>query len=143
MLAAASAPAMLAVWALWGDLWLLEADGLRWLGGGQAAARWAALSAVTVALVVLFWLPSRALRVLGYTFYSLDLAVAFGVAGVLAVLHAFGGPDGNLDAPAWAIAGLAAAASLCVVSLLATAALIVEDVRGGDADEEAATAVGR
>ena len=48
-------------------------------------------------------------------------------------MHAFGGPEGNLAAPGWALALLGVLARVCVAALLATAALIVEDVREGDA----------
>jgi hypothetical protein len=60
------------------------------------------------------------------------VSVAFGVAGVLGVMHAFGGPAGNLAAPAWALVALSFVAAVCVVGLLATAALIVEDVKAGE-----------
>jgi hypothetical protein len=88
-----------------------------------------------LAVVALFWSGSRSLRVLGYTLHALVLSVAAGVAGMLGVMHGFGGVEGNLSAPAWALAGLAVVAVLCVLSLLATAALIVEDVRAGDEEE--------
>ena len=57
-------------------------------------------------------------------------APALYLAGVLGVMHAFGGPQGNLAAPGWGLALLGAAAAACVGALLATAALLVEDVRG-------------
>ncbi len=139
-LAVASLPVMLAVWALWRDLYVLEADGLHRLGGARAEREWALLSAASAAFVVLFWASGRSLRVLAYTFHALMLSVAFGVAGVLGVMHGLGGPDGNLGAPRWALVALGLAAACCVVSLLATAALIVEDVRAGDAEEEEASA---
>ncbi len=47
-------------------------------------------------------------------------------------MHAFGGPAGNLAAPAWALVALSLVAAVCVAGLLATAALIVEDVRAGE-----------
>lgn len=131
-LAVAAVPALVALWALWRDLYLLEADGLRRLGGAPALVEWLALSLPTVGLAALFWAGSRPLRVLTYTLHSLVLSVGFGVAGVLAVMHAFGGPAGNLAAPGWALVGLGVIAALCVASLLATAALFVEDVRSGD-----------
>jgi hypothetical protein len=134
-LAAAAVPLVVALWALWRDLFMLEADGLVHLGGARANVEWAALSLVTAGLVALFWSGSRALRVLAYTLYALVLSVAFGVAGVLGVMHGFGGPDGNLAAPRWAIVVLALIGTACLLSLLATAALIVEDVRAGDAEE--------
>jgi hypothetical protein len=75
------------------------------------------------------------LRVLAYTLYALVASVGFGAAGVLGVMHGLGGPEGNLAAPSWAIVLLVLVALVCVGSLLATAALIVEDVRQGDAEE--------
>ena len=125
---------LLFVWALWRDVYMLDATGVVRVGGAQPAAEWAVLSAATIALAALFWSGSRSLRVLGYTFYSLVISVGFGAAGVLGVMHAFGGTQGNLSAPGWALALLGLAAAVCVASLLATAALIVEDVRAADGD---------
>ncbi len=133
-LAAVSLPALLALWALWSDLYMLDASGLSKLGGPQATNEWMGLSLATVAIVASFWVGNRAVRVLGYTLHSLVLSVGFALAVVLAVMHAFGGPQGDLTAPAWALAALGVVAALCVLSLLATAALIVEDVRAGDAE---------
>ena len=127
---------MIALWALWRDLYVLEAAGLRRLGGARATIEWALLSGATVALVALLWAGSRPLRVLACTFHALLLSIAFGVAGVLGVMHAFGGPDGNLAAPTWALVALGLVAAASVLSLLATGALIVEEVRAGDAEEE-------
>jgi hypothetical protein len=135
-LAASSLPAMIALWALWRDVYVLEAAGLRRLGGAGATLEWAMLSGATVALVALLWAGSRPLRVLACTFHALLVSIAFGVAGVLGVMHAFGGPDGSLAAPRWALVALGLFASGSVVSLLATAALVVDDVRAGDAEEE-------
>jgi hypothetical protein len=132
LLAAAPLPLLVPLWALWRDLYLLDAAGLQRVGGAKAIAEWALLSLASVALVATFWSPNRSVRVLGYTFHALLLSVAFGVAGVLGVMHAFGGPAGNLAAPAWALVALSFAAAACVVGLLATAALIVEDVRAGE-----------
>ena len=125
-------PLVVALWAFWRDVYMIDADGIRHLGGAKATAEWALLSASSAAFVGLFWAASRPLRVLGYTLHSLLVSIAFGVAGVLGVMHAFGGPAGNLAAPAWALWALGGIAGLCVMSLLATAALIVEDVRAGD-----------
>ena len=135
--AVASVPGLLALWALWRDVLVLDAAGLRGAGGRAALREWAALSLLTVVLAALFWAKSRALRVLGYTFYALVVSVGFGVAAVLGVAHAFGGFAGDLAAPAWALAGLAGIATAAALSLLAAAALIVDDVRRGDAEEEA------
>jgi hypothetical protein len=120
---------LLLVWALWRDVYMLDAVGVVRVGGAAQVAEWAVLSAATLALAALFWSRSRPLRVLGYTLYALVISVGFGAAGVLGVMHAFGGLQGNLSAPGWALVLLGAAAAVCVASLLATAALIVEDVR--------------
>jgi hypothetical protein len=136
LLAASPLPLLLPLWALWRDVYTLDAAGLERVGGPRALAEWALMSLVTIAVVASFWAGERAIRVLGYTVHALLLSFAFGVAGVLGVMHAFGGPSGNLDAPAWAIAGLSLVAALCVLGLLATAALIVEDVRAAGQEEE-------
>lgn len=128
-LAVAAVPPLLLVWALWRDVYMFDASGVVRVGGTPQVAEWALLSLATAALAALFWSRSRSLRVLGYTFYALVISVGFGAAGVLGVMHAFGGPQGDLDAPAWGLVLLALAAAVCVGSLLATAALIVEDVR--------------
>jgi hypothetical protein len=132
-LAVSALPVLVVLWALWRDVWMLEGSGVVHLGGAKANLEWLGLSVASAGLVALFWSRERALRVLGYTLYALVLSVAFGVAGVLGVMHAFGGPEGNLDAPAWALFVLGLLAAACVAALLATAALIVADVREGDA----------
>jgi hypothetical protein len=132
LLAASPLPLLVPLWALWRDVYMLEADGLVLLGGPRAYSEWGLLCLVSAGLVALFWVGSRPLRVLGYTFHALLVSIAFGVAGVLGVMHAFGGPQGNLAAPGWALGALGFVAAVCVVALLATAALIVEDVKAGD-----------
>jgi hypothetical protein len=132
--AVAAVPPMIALWAVWRDVLILEADGLHHLGGPRANAEWLLLSLPTLGLAALFWAGARPLRVLAYTFYALEVSVAFGAASVLGVMHGLGGPEGNLAAPAWALVALGAIALVCVASLLATAALIVDDVRQGDAE---------
>jgi hypothetical protein len=110
---------------------MLDAAGLERVGGSRAVAEWALLSIASAGLVACFWSGERTVRVLGYTLHALVLSVAFGVAGVLGVMHGFGGPSGNLDAPAWALVALSLVAALCVAALLATAALLVVDVKEG------------
>ncbi len=129
LLAAAPLPLLVPLWALWRDLYMLDATGLQRVGGSKAVAEWGLLSLASAGLVACFWSADRSIRVLGYTFQALVLSVAFGVAGVLGVMHAFGGPAGNLSAPTWALVGLSFVAALCVLALLATAALLVADVR--------------
>jgi hypothetical protein len=124
------------LWALWRDVYVLDAAGVQRVGGPAAIAEWALLSLVSMGIAATFWAASRSIRVLGYTLHALALSFAFGVAGVLGVFHAFGGPSGELDAPAWALVALSLVAALCVVALLATAALIVEDVRAAENEEE-------
>jgi len=114
---------------------MLDAAGLQRVGGPKAIAEWALLSLASAALVASFWSANRSIRVLGYAFHALLLSVAFGVAGVLGVVHAFGGPAGNLAAPPWALVALSFVAAVCVAALLATAALIVADVRAGEEGE--------
>lgn len=132
LLAASPLPLLVPLWALWRDVYMLDAAGLQRVGGARAIAEWALLTLASAALVASFWSASRALRILGYTFHALLVSVAFGVAGVLGVMHAFGGPAGNLAAPPWALVALSLVAAVCVASLLATAALVVEDVRAGE-----------
>jgi hypothetical protein len=118
-----------ALWALWRDVLVLDASGVERAGDARAVAGWALLSLVSIALVAALFAPARTLRIAGYTFHSLLLAVAFGVAAVLGVAYAFGGPTGSLAAPAWALAVLTLTALACAAALLATAALFVLDVR--------------
>ena len=133
-LAVSAVPPQFALWALWRDVYMLDAGGLTHLGGPKANVEWAALSLASLGLAAAFWSRERALRVLAYALYSLVLSVAFGIAGVLGVMHGFGGPEGNLDAPTWALVLLGVLAAVCVASLLATAALLVADVREADAE---------
>jgi hypothetical protein len=131
-LSVAPLPLLLVLYALWRDLLHLEATGIRLRWETSAFFEWLAMSTATVVVVALFWSPLRPLRVLGYTFYSLVLAFGFGAAFVIAVVHAFGGPGGDMHAPGWALLALCLTCVLCVVSLLAHAALLVDDVRAGD-----------
>jgi hypothetical protein len=131
-MAASPLPWLVPLWGLWRDVYMLDASGLQRVGGPRAVAEWVLLSVTSAALVASFWSADRSIRVLGYTLHALLLSVAFGVAGVLGVMHAFGGPAGNLAAPAWALVVLSFVAAVCIVGLLATAALIVEDVRAGE-----------
>ena len=135
-LSAAPLPLLVGLWSLWWDLCTLDPEGLQRTGGAPAIAEWALLSLLTLALVGSFWARQRSIRVLGYTLYALLLSFAFGVAGMFAVMHAFGGPDGELAAPGWAIAALGLTSALCALALLAVAALIVDDVRAAGEEEE-------
>jgi hypothetical protein len=124
------------LWLLWRDVYTLDGTGLSRTGGAQAIVEWALLSLATVALVGSFWARGRSVRVLGYTLYALLLSFAFGAAGVIAVVHGFGGPGGDLAAPAWAIVALGVTSALCAFALLAVAALIVDDIRAAGEGEE-------
>ena len=135
LLAALPLPLMVALWALWRDVFVLDASGLERVGDGRAVAAWALLSLASAALVGCLFAPVRPLRVTGYTFHALLLSLAFGAAAVLAVVHGFGGPSGDLAAPGWALAGLTATALACAVAIVATAALFVIDIREADQEE--------
>jgi hypothetical protein len=135
LLAASPLPFLVPLWALWRDVYVLDATGLQRVGGPKAVAEWVLLTLASAALVASFWAPNRSIRVLGYTLHALALSFAFGVAGVLGVVHAFGGPSGNLAALTWALVALSVVAALCVAALLATGALIVEDVRAAGEEE--------
>jgi len=134
-LSLAPLPLLLVLYALWRDVLSLHATGVRLHWEAGAVGEWLAMALGTLLVASAFWAPQRPVRVLGYTFYSLVLAFGFGAAGVIAVVHAFGGPRGDLHAPAWALVGLAATCVLCFASLLANAALLVEDVRAGEREE--------
>jgi len=136
LLAASPLPFVVPLWALWRDVYMLDAAGVERVGGGPALAEWALLSLVSAAPVAALWAADRSVRVLAYTFHALLLSVAFGVAGVLGVMHGFGGPSGNLSAPTWALVGLGLVAALCVAAILATAALLVADVKQAGEENE-------
>ena len=133
LLAASPLPLLVPLWALWRDVYTLDASGVERVGGPRAVTEWTLLSLASAALVASFWARDRSLRVLGYTVHALLLSVAFGVASVLGVMHAFGGTDGSLAAPGWALAALAVVAAVCAAAVLATAALLVIDVKEGGA----------
>jgi hypothetical protein len=128
-LAVVPLPLLVGLWALWRDVFTLDASGLARTGGAQSVLEWGFLSLATLAIAALFWSRLRALRVLAYTFHALLLSFACGAAGVIGVVHAFGGPRGERDAPAWALALLGMVVALSVVALLATAGLMVEDIK--------------
>ena len=134
-LAALPLPLLVALWALWRDVYVLDASGLERVGDGRAVAAWALLSLASAALVGCLFAPIRPLRVTGYTFHALLLSLAFGASAVLAVAHGFGGPSGDLAAPFWALAGLTVTALVCALAIVATAGLFVIDIR--EAGEEA------
>ena len=134
LVAALPLPLLVALWALWRDVYVLDASGVERVGDGRGVTGWALLSLASAALVACLFAPVRPLRVTGYTFHALLLSIAFGVSAVLGVAHGFGGPSGDLSAPAWALAALGATAFACAGAIVATAALFVLDVR--EAGEE-------
>jgi hypothetical protein len=135
LVAALPLPLLVALWALWRDVVVLDASGVERVGDGRSLVAWALLSLASAGLVGCLFAPVRPLRVTGYTFHALLLAVAFGAAAVLAVAHGFGGPSGDLAAPAWALGALTATALACAVAIVATAALFVIDVREAGEEE--------
>ena len=135
LLAASPLPFLVPLWALWRDVYMLDASGVVRVGGPRQVAEWSLLTLLSAGLVATFWAGERVVRIVGYVLHWLLVAVAFGAAGVLAVAHAFGGPDGDLAAPAWALVALSVVAAVCVAALLATAALIVEDARAAGEEE--------
>ena len=135
LVAALPLPLLVALWALWRDVVVLDASGVERVGDGRSLVAWALLSLASAGLVGCLFAPVRPLRVTGYTFHALLLAVAFGAAAVLAVAHGFGGPSGDLGAPMWALGALTATALACAVAIVATAALFVIDVREAGEEE--------
>ena len=131
---AAPLPLLLLVYAIWTDLATLDGTGFHLAGKVGDLVEWLAMALGTVLLVAALWARQRPVRVLGYAFYSLALAFGFGAAGVVAIVHAFGGPSGTLVAPTWAVVALGITSALCAVALLALAALLVDDIRAADAE---------
>jgi len=133
-LSVAPVPLILVLLAVWQGLLRLEAGGLRAEVEPGDLYAWLVMAAGTLLVAAAFWSRSRAVRVLGYTFYSLLLAFGFSAAFVIAVVHAFGGPSGDLRAPTWALVALGVAALACALGILADAALLVDDVRAAERD---------
>jgi len=133
---ASAAPAALlfVLYALWTDLVTLDGTGFQLAWSPGDFTEWLAMALGTALLVAAFWSGSRSVRVFAYAIYSLALAFGFGAAGVVAIVHAFGGPGGDLDAPRWALAALTVTSMLCALALLALAALLVDDIRAADAE---------
>jgi hypothetical protein len=133
---AAPLPLLLLLYALWTDLVTLDGTGFHLAWSPTDFMEWLALSLGTLCLVVAFWVPVRAVRILAGALHSFALSFGFGAAGVIAIVHAFGGPSGNMVAPGWALAALTLTSVLCALALLALAALLVEDIRAADAEEQ-------
>ena len=133
--AAAPLPLLILLYAVWTDLVTLDGAGFHLAWSPGDFAEWLAMALGTALLVAAFWSGSRPVRVFACAIYSLALAFGFGAAGVVAIVHAFGGPGGDLDAPGWALAALTVTSTLCALALLALAALLVEDIRAADAEQ--------
>lgn len=131
---AAPLPLLVVLYALWTDLVTLDGAGFHLAWSPRDFAEWLGMALGTVLLVAAFWAGPRPFRVFAYAIYSLALAFGFGAAGVVAIVHAFGGPGGDLDAPGWALVALTVTSTLCALALLALAALLVDDIRGADAE---------
>ena len=131
---------LLAVWAVWRDVYTLGKDALERTGSAQAVVEWALVSFATFAMAALLWSKSRSLRVLGYTFHALVLSIGLGMAAVIAVVHAFGGPQGDRNAPVSILAGLGVVVALGGVALLATAGLMVEDIKAAGEEDHTSAA---
>ena len=131
---AAPLPLLLLVLAIWTDVVTLDGTGFHLAARPGDVVGWVLLALGTVLFVAALWAEQRPLRILGYAFYSLALAFGVGAAGVIAIVHAFGGPSGTLVAPTWAIVALGITSALCAVALLALAALLVDDIRAADAE---------
>jgi len=127
-------PLLLVLYAVWTGLAFLDGEGLHLSWSGSDFGEWLAMGLGTVLLVGTFWASPRALRILAGAIYSLALAFGFGAAGVIAIVHGFGGPAGDLHAPGWIVAALAATALLYALALHALAALLVDDIRAADSE---------
>jgi hypothetical protein len=132
---AAPLPLLVLLYAMWAELVTLDGEGFHLGPDREGLGEWLAMSVSTALLVAALWARARPLRLLAMAIYSLVLSFGFGAAGVIAIVHAFGGPRGDLVAPAWALAALGATSVLCGLAVLALGALIVADIRAGDAGE--------
>ena len=83
-------------------------------------------------------MPQRPVRMLAMAIHSLALSFGCGAAGVVAIVHAFGGPGGELTAPVWTLVALGLTSTLCGLAVLALGALLVDDIRAADSAEAAA-----
>jgi hypothetical protein len=131
---AAPLPLLLVLYGIWTDLVTLDGAGFHLAWSPSDFVEWTTLAVGTLVLVAALWSRSRPVRILACAIYSLALAFGFGAAGVVAIVHAFGGPGGDLEAPVWALIALGLASVLCALALLALAALLVDDIRAADAE---------
>lgn len=138
--AVSAAPLLLLVviYGLWTDLVVLDASGFHIVWSPGDFLEWLTMSTGTALLVAALWMPLRAVRMLAMAVYSLALAFGCGAAGVVAIVHTFGGPGGDLTAPVWALVALGLTSTLCAVAVLALGALLVDDIRAADSAEVAA-----
>jgi hypothetical protein len=131
---AAPLPLLLPLYGIWTDLVTLDGTGFHLAGSAGDFVEWLAMAVGTALLVAALWARSRPARVLAIALYSLALAFGFGAAGVVTIVHALGGPAGDLVAPGWALALMGLTSALCALALLTLAALLVEDIRAADAE---------
>jgi hypothetical protein len=131
---AAPLPFLVPLYAVWTDLVTLDGTGFHLDWNVRDLFEWLVMSLGTLLLVAAFWVRARPVRMLAMAIYSLALAFGFGAAGVVAIVHSFGGPRGDLVAPGWAIVALSATSTLCALALLALGALLVDDIRAADAE---------
>ncbi len=132
---AAPLPLLVLLYAMWAELVTLDGTGFHLGPDREGLGEWLAMSLGTALLVAALWAPPRAVRLLAMALYSLVLSFGFGAAGVIAIVHAFGGPRGDLVAPGWALAALGVTSVLCGLAVLTLGALIVDDIRAGDAGQ--------
>lgn len=134
-MSAAPLPLLAVIYGLWTDLLVLDVSGfhIAWSPGDFLA--WLTLSAGTALLVAALWMPLRPVRMLAMAIHSLALSFGCGAAGVVAIVHTFGGPEGELTAPVWVLVALGLTSTLCALAVLALGALLVDDIRGADSEE--------
>jgi len=129
---------LLVIYGLWTDLVVLEASGFHVVWSPGDFLEWLTLSAGTALLVAALWTPWRPVRMVAMAVYSLALAFGCGAAGVVAIVHTFGGPGGDPTAPVWALVALGSTSTLCALAVLTLGALLVDDIRAADSAEAAA-----
>ena len=134
LVAALPLPLLVALWALWRDVFVLDAGGVERVGDGRALVAWALLSLASAGLVGLPVRPGASAARDG-----LHLPRAPARGRLRRCRRARRGSRlrralGDLAAPLWALGALAATALACAVAIVATAALFVIDVR--EAEDE-------
>ena len=138
--AVSAAPLLLlaVIYGLWTDLVVLDISGFHVVGSLGDVLEWLTLSGGTALLVAALWMPLRPVRMLAMAIYSLALSFGCGASVVVAIVHTFGGPRGELTASVWVLVALGTTSTLCGLAVLALGALLVDDLRAADAEEAAA-----